>query len=192
MLLPALLGERFWHGDRSTVIDPAVQCSTTGAHERVACRKPRNGVSAAQVRYAGTYAIGVQARDLERTLPSMSTQRNQTMLVQLAQFSRFSTDFLVRLLRGFLWPTVDLVIRLWLAKIFVVFGILELTGSQTAFGLAAYVHAIKFISPLTAADIGTSIEVLGPLFPGAGLHDALCSSCAGRFVTGDPSWRRAF
>jgi putative oxidoreductase len=94
----------------------------------------------------------------------MSTRRSQTILVQLAQYSRFSTDFLVRLLRGFLWPTVDLVIRLWLAKIFVVFGILELTGSQTAFGLAAYVHAIKFISPLTAADLGTSIEVLGPLF----------------------------
>jgi uncharacterized membrane protein YphA (DoxX/SURF4 family) len=94
----------------------------------------------------------------------MNMPRNQTMLVQLVQHSRLSTDSLVRLLRLFLWPTVDLLIRLWLAKIFVVFGILELTHSQTAFGLAAYVHAIKFLSPLTAADIGTSIEVLGPFF----------------------------
>jgi len=94
----------------------------------------------------------------------MNTLRNQTMLVQLVRYSRLSTDSLARLLRGFLWPTVDLLIRLWLARIFVVFGILELTHSQTAFGLAAYVHAVRFLSPLTAADIGASIEVLGPLF----------------------------
>jgi putative oxidoreductase len=86
------------------------------------------------------------------------------MLVQLVQYSRLTTDLLVRLLRAFLWPTFDLFIRLWLAKIFVVFGILELTHSQTSFGLAAYVSAVKFLSPLTAADVGTSIEVIGPLF----------------------------
>ena len=86
------------------------------------------------------------------------------MLVQLVQYSRSTTDFLVRMLKGFAWPTTDLLIRLWLAKIFIVFGILELTHSDAAFGLAAYARAVKFVSPLTAADIGASIELLGPLF----------------------------
>ncbi len=94
----------------------------------------------------------------------MNALRKQTMLLQLVQRTRLITDFLVRLLRGFLWPTVDLLIRLWLAKIFVVFGILELTQSQSAFGLAAYVHAVRFLSPLSATDIGAAIEVLGPVF----------------------------
>jgi putative oxidoreductase len=94
----------------------------------------------------------------------MNVPKTKTTLVQLVQYSRLSTDILVRLLRGLTWPTVDLLIRLWLAKVFVVFGILELTHSETAFGVAAYARAIKFLSPLTAADIGASIEVLGPVF----------------------------
>src|SRR5580704_14445032 len=94
----------------------------------------------------------------------MNTPKTKPMLVQLVQYSRSTTDFLVRMLKGFAWPTVDLLIRLWLAKIFVVFGILELTHSDVAFGLAAYGRALKFIAPHTAADIGASIELLGPVF----------------------------
>jgi NADH dehydrogenase/putative oxidoreductase len=94
----------------------------------------------------------------------MSKAKTKKISRRFVQHGRMATDFLVRLLRGFAWPAVDLSIRLWLAKIFVVFGILELTNSQSAFGLAAYVHAIKFLSPLTAADVGVTIEVLGPVF----------------------------
>jgi putative oxidoreductase len=94
----------------------------------------------------------------------MNTPKANPMLVQLMQYSRSTTDFLVRMLKGFAWPTTDLLIRLWLAKIFIVFGILELTHSDAAFGLAAYARAIKFVSPLTASDIGASIELLGPIF----------------------------
>src|SRR5579863_8193344 len=94
----------------------------------------------------------------------MNTLRNQRMLVQLLQYSRSSTEFLIRSLRIFVWPIADVLIRLCLARIFVVFGILELTHSQSAFGLATYVQAVKFLSPLAAADIGVSIEVLGPIF----------------------------
>jgi len=56
----------------------------------------------------------------------------------LLRFSRLSTDFSVRVLRALAWPRVELVIRLWLAQIYFVSGVLKLTHWDTALYLATH------------------------------------------------------
>ena len=55
------------------------------------------------------------------------------MPTALLRFAWHSTDFGVRVLRGLVWPTLELAIRLWLAQIFFVSGALMLTQWQAAF-----------------------------------------------------------
>ena len=77
------------------------------------------------------------------------------------RFARRSTDFSVRVLRGLLWPKLELAIRLWLAQMFFVFGALKLTHWQTALYLASHEYPVAWMSPASAAYVGVSIEVLG-------------------------------
>ena len=65
-------------------------------------------------------------------------------LAKLVRYSRASTDFTVRVLRGFVWPKIDLLIRLALAEIFFVLGVLKLTNWNTALYLAAYEYPVSF------------------------------------------------
>src|SRR5215831_1541067 len=68
---------------------------------------------------------------------------------------------LFRILRTATWPTVDLLIRLWLGQIFFISGILKLTHWDTALNLAATEYPVSWMNPVTAAYTGVSIEVLG-------------------------------
>jgi NADH dehydrogenase/putative oxidoreductase len=79
----------------------------------------------------------------------------------LLRFGRLSTDFSVRVLRGLAWPKAELAIRLWLAQIFFVSGVLKLTHWDTALYLAAHEYPVSWLSAGTAATIGVSIEVIG-------------------------------
>jgi putative oxidoreductase len=79
----------------------------------------------------------------------------------LMRFTRLSTDFSVRVLRGLAWPKVELLIRLWLAQIFFVSGVLKLTHWDTALYLAAHEYPVSWLSAGSAAIIGVSIEVIG-------------------------------
>jgi NADH dehydrogenase/putative oxidoreductase len=56
---------------------------------------------------------------------------------------------------------VDLLIRLALAEIFFASGVLKLTNWHTALDLAANEYPVSFMSPVTAAYVGVSIEVGG-------------------------------
>ena len=85
----------------------------------------------------------------------------RSMLFALVRFSHVSSDFFLRLNRGFLWPKIDLIIRFWLAKVFFVSGLLKVMHWQTALDLAAYEYPVSWMTPLTAAHIGVSIELLG-------------------------------
>jgi len=87
----------------------------------------------------------------------------------LLRFAGHSTDFGVRVLRGLVWPNVDLAIRLWLAQIFFVSGALKLTHWQTALYLAPHEYPVAWMSPLSAAYVGVSIEVLGGALLARGL-----------------------
>jgi NADH dehydrogenase/putative oxidoreductase len=74
----------------------------------------------------------------------------------------------VRIVRGLFWPKADLLIRLALAEVFFVSGVLKLTHWHTALDLAANEYPVSFMSPVTAAYLGVSIEVGGAVLLAAG------------------------
>jgi len=76
---------------------------------------------------------------------------------------------LFRLLRLIAWPFVDLLIRLGLAQIFLVSGVLKVTHWQTALDLAAHEYPVSWLNPVAAAYAGAGIELIAPVFLAAGL-----------------------
>ncbi|MGB8692682.1 MAG: FAD-dependent oxidoreductase [Steroidobacteraceae bacterium] len=99
--------------------------------------------------------------------PRLAAQANAA-LTALVRYSHGTTAFFVQVVQKLVWPKVELVIRLWLAKIFFVSGVLKLTNWQTALDLAAHEYPVRWMSPLTAAYTGVSIEVLGGVLLAAG------------------------
>jgi NADH dehydrogenase/putative oxidoreductase len=91
----------------------------------------------------------------------MNSTLSASPLTRLVRYSRSSTEFTVRVLRGLVWPKVDGLIRLALAEIFFVSGLLKLTNWHTALDLAANEYPVSFMSPVTAAYVGVAIEVGG-------------------------------
>jgi DoxX len=87
--------------------------------------------------------------------------RTKPSLVSItAQYGLSINDLLVRTLSGFAWPKVELLIRFWLAKSFFMSGVMKLTHWPTTIQLAAH-DPVGFMSPLSAAYIGVSIETIG-------------------------------
>jgi NADH dehydrogenase FAD-containing subunit/uncharacterized membrane protein YphA (DoxX/SURF4 family) len=76
---------------------------------------------------------------------------------------------LFRLARWAAWPLIDLGIRLWLAQIFFVSGVLKVTHWHTALDLAATEYPVSWMNPVTAAYTGAAIEVICPVFLALGL-----------------------
>ena len=74
-----------------------------------------------------------------------------------------------RVLRGVAWPVLDLGIRIWLAQIFFVSGVLKVTNWQTALNLAATEYPVSWMNPVTAAYTGAAIELICPVFLVIGL-----------------------
>ncbi len=64
---------------------------------------------------------------------------------------------------------LDLVIRLWIAEIFFVSGVLKVGNWQTALYLAANEYPVSWMDPVTAAYLGVSIELLGAVLLALGL-----------------------
>jgi putative oxidoreductase len=76
---------------------------------------------------------------------------------------------LFRLARFAAWPFIDLGIRLWLAQIFFVSGVLKVTNWHTALDLAATEYPVSWMDPVAAAYTGAAIEVICPVFLALGL-----------------------
>lgn len=91
----------------------------------------------------------------------MTSEDASMALKKLIEFSRTLSDFTTRVLRGLIWPQIDLLIRLTLAEIFFRSGLIKLLSRGTALYLATYVHPGSFMSPATAAVVGMSIEMGG-------------------------------
>jgi NADH dehydrogenase/putative oxidoreductase len=72
-------------------------------------------------------------------------------------------------------PFLDLFIRLWLAQIFWISGILKLSNWDNALYLAAHEYPVSWLDPVTAAYLGISIEVLCPIFMALGLATRLAA-----------------
>jgi NADH dehydrogenase FAD-containing subunit/uncharacterized membrane protein YphA (DoxX/SURF4 family) len=99
----------------------------------------------------------------------MSALQTIPALTRAVRRSRAVADLAVQLLRALAWPKAELLIRLWLAKIFFVSGVLKLTHWQTALDLAANEYPVSFMPAVTAAYVGVSIELMGAALLALGL-----------------------
>jgi len=66
-----------------------------------------------------------------------------------------------RVLRSACWPVLDLVLRLGLAQSFFVSGVLKASNWPNALYLARNEYPVSWLSPVTAAYTGVTIELLG-------------------------------
>ncbi|MFM9882626.1 MAG: DoxX family membrane protein, partial [Burkholderiales bacterium] len=66
-------------------------------------------------------------------------------------------------------PLVDLIIRVLIAKTFLVSAIIKLSDWDNALALSHDEYPVPWMDPVTAAVIGVAIELLGALLLAAGL-----------------------
>ena len=103
------------------------------------------------------------------TIAAVSQARiSSTDSVWIARIVNIHAE-LFRLARIAGWPLIDLGIRLWLAQIFFVSGVLKVTNWHTALDLAATEYPVSWMNPVTAAFAGAAIEVICPVFLALGL-----------------------
>lgn len=85
------------------------------------------------------------------------------------------TGATLSILEGGLAPAFDLFLRLWLAQIFWVSGLLKVTHWDTALALAANEYPVSWLDPATAAFLGVSIELVCPVLLALGLATRLAA-----------------
>lgn len=74
-----------------------------------------------------------------------------------------------------LWPLLDLIIRLQLAKVFFASGVLKAASWPTTVLLYTAEHPVPGIAPQAAATIGTGIELICPILLVLGLFTRLAA-----------------
>lgn len=84
-------------------------------------------------------------------------------------------DEALRVAEVTLYPFLDLTIRLWLAQLFWVSGVLKLANWDNALLLATYEYPVSWLDPATAAALGIAIEVIGPVLLAFGLATRLAA-----------------
>jgi len=70
-------------------------------------------------------------------------------------------------------PLLDLALRVWIAEVFFVSGILKVGAWDTALFLSANEYPVSWMDPVAAAYLGAAIEIIGPLFLAVGLATRL-------------------
>ncbi|MEO8627201.1 MAG: FAD-dependent oxidoreductase [Betaproteobacteria bacterium] len=88
-----------------------------------------------------------------------------------------SVTTILRGVRIAAWPFVDVIIRLWLAQVFFISGLLKAANWDNALDLAANEYPVSWMSPASAALLGVLIEVGGSvmLALGLGTRAAACA-----------------
>jgi len=76
----------------------------------------------------------------------------------------------------FMTPVLDLVIRLWVAKVFWKSGLTKIQSWDSTVALFTYEYHVPLLSPSLAAAMGTAVELVFPVLLALGL--------AGRFSAG--------
>jgi putative oxidoreductase len=66
-------------------------------------------------------------------------------------------------------PLLDLAIRLWIAQIFFVSGVLKIANLENALYLSRYEYPVSWMDPVTAAYVGVAIELMGAILLTIGL-----------------------
>ena len=77
--------------------------------------------------------------------------------------------FAIRGAEQTLWPLLDVVIRLWLAQVFFVSGVLKAANWENALNLAANEYPVSWLDPVAAAWLGVGIELGGSILLALGL-----------------------
>ena len=96
-----------------------------------------------------------------------------------------------------LGPVADLVIRLALAQVFFLSGVLKLADWDTALYLAEYEYPLAWLDPVTSAWLGTGVEGLGPgrnnplRCPKRVLPNSQRGMEANLPVVGPPAWEKS-
>lgn len=81
------------------------------------------------------------------------------LLSSILRYSKASTDFTVRVLQSLLWPKIDTLIRFGLAQAFFVSGVMKVTHWGATLAAANHEFPVRFMTPITAAYGGVSIEI---------------------------------
>jgi NADH dehydrogenase/putative oxidoreductase len=74
--------------------------------------------------------------------------------------SRAIAKFQSTLFEGIAWPYIELAIRVWIAKLFFVFGILQLMHWQPTLELATQENPVPFLAPAAAAFLSTGAYLI--------------------------------
>lgn len=103
----------------------------------------------------------IQAETLARATRALREHRTARALAALlAAIRRPATT---------LWPLAELGVRLALAQVFVVSGLLKLADWSTALRLAIFEYPVDWLSPANAALLGVTAELAGGALLAAGL-----------------------
>jgi NADH dehydrogenase/putative oxidoreductase len=70
---------------------------------------------------------------------------------------------------------LDLMVRLWIAEIFFVSGVLKVANWQSALFLAANEYPVSWLDPVTAAYLGVSVELVGSVLLALGFATRLAA-----------------
>ena len=73
-------------------------------------------------------------------------------------------------------PVLDLVIRLWVAKVFFMSGLVKIQSWSTTLALFEGEYHVPLLAPQLAAYLGTGAELLLPLFIALGLGGRLAAA----------------
>ncbi|MFZ1493611.1 MAG: NAD(P)/FAD-dependent oxidoreductase [Candidatus Competibacter denitrificans] len=84
-------------------------------------------------------------------------------------------DETLRVAEATFYPFLDLLIRLWLAQVFWVSGVLKLAHWDNALTLATYEYPVSWLNPVTAAIVGVTLEVVGSMLLAFGLATRLAA-----------------
>src|SRR5580698_4214514 len=72
------------------------------------------------------------------------------------------------LLGGIAWPYIELVIRLWVAKLFGFFGFMQMMHWETTLAVASQENPIPLLAPHSAAFLSTAIYIVCAALLGIG------------------------
>jgi putative oxidoreductase len=90
-------------------------------------------------------------------------------LSSLLRLSKASTHFTVRVLQRLIWPKIDFLIRLGLAQAFCVSGVMKVTHWGETLAAASHDFPVRFMTPITAAYGGVTVEIVGAVLLALGL-----------------------
>src|SRR5687768_15152815 len=106
--------------------------------------------------------------DMSRIPETRATLSSHERMQWFASFMGAISDVFYFAKRS-LGPILGLAIRLWLAQIFLVSGLLKAANWENALYLSENEYPVAWMDPVTAAYVGVTIECLGALMFGVGL-----------------------